>query len=222
MHSMLAISALHLSLTASRKDSLESSSFVAQAKSHQTIALSLLSSRVTRVTVENFDAMYATAMLIFLFSVVLIPSSRSPPRPLNDIQSLSALGREILAVRREGQERCEIKQSYLIREYHRWDHQPPLPQKLCQIMLNLEGLLASLPKSEINAGNNFEYQHAITFLRMTFDAANSNPQHPAMMFMCFSFLSPRFLELINTEDTVTFLILEHYGIGLLHSHIKWW
>jgi hypothetical protein len=218
---MLATSALHLSQTAKPEESADISFYAALAAHHHVIALSLLTPHVTRVTVENFDSLYATSMLIFLFNVGLMTSSDSSRLP-HDIVPLSELAKGILAVRTAGEERCEIKRSYMLRNFCPWDYPPPLPDGLHRTIQNIENFVSSLPKTGDKIHNKTEYQEAIRLLRATFNAVNLNRQHPAMIFMWFTLVSRRYFELVQFKDTISLMILAHYGICMLQFKDKWW
>lgn len=221
MHSMLATSALHLSQTAKPEESANISFYATLATHHHVRALSLLTPHVTGVTMENFDSLYATSMLIFLFNVGLMASSDSS-RLSHDIVPLSELAKGILAVRKAGEERCEIKRSYMLLEFCPWDYPPPLPDGLHRTIRNIEKLATSLPQTEDKIKNKTEYKEAIRLLRATFNAVNLNRQHPAMIFMWFTLVNRRYIELVQSKDTISLVILAHYGICMLHYKDKWW
>ncbi|KAE8551333.1 hypothetical protein EYB25_005218 [Talaromyces marneffei] len=221
MHSMLATSALHLSQTTTPKESADISFYAALATHHHVMALSLLTPHVTSVTMENFDSLYATSMLIFLFNVGLMASSDSS-RLSHDIVPLSELAKGILAVRRAGEERCEIKRSYMLRDFCPWDYPPPLPDGLHRTIQKIERLVASLPETEDRIEAKTEYQEAIKLLRATFNAVNLNRQHPAMVFMWFTLVDRHYIELVQSKDSISLMILAHYGICMLQYKDKWW
>lgn len=221
MHSMLATSALHLSQIAKPEESADISSYAALAAHHHVIALSLLTPHVTSVTIENFDSLYATAMLIFLLNVGLMTSSDSS-RLSHDIVFLSELAKGILAVRKAGEEICERKESYMLRDICPWDDPPPLPDSLHRTIRNIERFVASLPETGEENQIKIEYQKATRLLRATFNAVNLNRQHPAMIFMWFTLVDRRYIELVHSKDTISLMILAHYGLCMLQFKDKWW
>jgi hypothetical protein len=221
MHSMLATSALHLSQTAKPEDSTSINFYAALAAHHHVRALSLLTPHVTAVTMQNFDSLYATSMLIFLFNVGLMTSSDSS-RLSHDIVPLSELAKGILAVRQAGEEICEIKKSYMLRDFCPWDYPPPLPDCLHRTIRNIEKFVTSLPETGDKIQNKTEYQEAIRLLRATFNAVNLNRQHPAMIFMWFTLVDRRYIELVQSKDTISLVILAHYGMCMLQFKDKWW
>ncbi|EED15690.1 conserved hypothetical protein [Talaromyces stipitatus ATCC 10500] len=219
MHSILAVSALHLSQTANPENLADIRFYAALATNHHVTALSLLTPHVTGVTINNFDAMYATAMLVFLYALMTLSDSSCLSQ---HIVALSELAKGILAVRREGEERCEIKKSYLLRDYCAWDHPPPLPDGLHRTVRNIEHLVASLPETKEKTENKTEYQQAIRILRCTLNAVNLNREHPAMVFMWLTLVNRRYIELVESKDTMALMILGHYGICMLQVKDKWW
>lgn len=221
MHSMLATSALHLSQIAKPEESADTSFYAALAAHHHVVALSLLTPHVTSVTMENFDSLYATAMLIFLLNVGLMTSSDSS-RLSHDIVFLSELAKGILAVRKAGEEICERKKSYMLRDICPWDYPPPLPDRLHRTIRNIERFVASLPETGEKNQNKTEYEEATRLLRATFNAVNLNRQHPAMIFMWFTLVDRRYIELVRSKDTISLMILAHYGICMLQFKDKWW
>lgn len=220
MHSMLAISALHLSQTKKLEESADMSFYTALAAHHHVQALSLITPHVTHVTMENFDSLYATSMLIFLFNVGLMASSASS-RLSHDIVHLSELAKGILAVRKAGEE-WEMKKSYMLRDFYPWDYPPPLPDGLHRTIQNIEKFVDSLPETENKIQNKTEYQEAIMLLRATVNAVNLNREHPAMIFMWFTLVNRRYIDLVQAKDTTSLIILAHYGICMLQLEGNWW
>ncbi|OKL55306.1 hypothetical protein UA08_09414 [Talaromyces atroroseus] len=218
MHSMLAISALHLAQTTKARDYSDERSYVDLAAHNYHQALSLLIPNVTVVTTGNFDALYASAMLTFLFNIGRLNSSNSARLPY-DIAALSELGKGVLAVRLEGAMRHKIKSSQLMREYRPWDSPQPLPDSIDRAIKHIENLVHSLPESRKNKD---QYIQATQLLRFTFNALTQNPEQPAMIFMWLVLVDRRFIELLRAKDTMALLILGHYGICAFQIKDKWW
>jgi hypothetical protein len=221
MHSMLAISALHIAQTIKSKDFSDERLYTGLAAHHYHQALSFLIPNVTGVTADNFDALYASAMLTFLFNIGRFNSSNSS-RLAVDIAALSELGKGVLAVRLEGAMRHKIQSSQLMREYRPWDCPPALPDTMDRTIKHMENLVHSVPETRNGSKRKDQYIQATKLLRFTFNALTRNPEQPAMIFMWFVLVDRRFIELLRVKDTMALLILGHYGICALQVKDKWW
>lgn len=218
MHGILAVSALHLARTAK---SFDTGFYTDLAIHHHNLALSFLRPVVTSVTARNFDALYASAMLTFLFNIGLLKFSDSS-RLVRDITALSELAKGILAVRREGTDRHKIGNSHLVREYRSWDSPLPLPMAINRTIKNIEHVVHSLPETGEEAENKNLYIQTTKRLRLTLNALTRNPDHPAMIYMWFSLVDRRYIELLKYNDPLALLILAHYGICMLLVKDTWW
>lgn len=221
MHNMLAVSALHLSQTSKGGDLFDATYYRELAIYHHNWAVSLLRPHVIDVTIKNFDALYASSMLAFLFNAVLLRSSNSS-RLGHNIAALCELARGTLAVRQEGFKRFNIESSHLMREYRPWDYPPPLPDTIHRTIKHIEKLVNSLPETGHASKNKTQYMKSTKLLRMTFNALNLNHDQPAMIFMWLVLIDREYVDLLKSRDTMALLILAHYGICATEVKDKWW
>lgn len=215
MHSILAISALHLSKSTTISTS-EATAYRSLGLYHHGFAVSCFRPLVTAVGVRNFNALYASATLIFIFSAAR-PKPAASSSILSELSEQFGLARGVRAVRDEGSKALRAEDSELLRAPRAWDFSSALPSDTVRSVLYLESAVNSLPDSE----SKYLFTRVVHNLRQTFTALVVNPDQPLLAFMWLTLVDRRYIQLLASQDAMAVLIMAQYSLCLLQVSDNW-
>lgn len=236
-HILIAISALHASLTQPGLSPAEKREYRGIGLYHQNAALALIQPVLPSLKEETSQVagLFGAAWLIFLFNVSL-------PRPcdrkewlIDEIVKLSELSKGVVVVISAYRASCasneEEAKSLVMAgplrgffgHFLPWRHQNVSPavrrEKLPQ---TLQRILVSIDADEsIPLQRKELYNYAIDELAINIVAMALNPRHPAIVFMWLISMHRSFIELVAQRDGFALLIFRAYGVWAAQMDQVW-
>ncbi|KAH8705855.1 hypothetical protein BGW36DRAFT_286374 [Talaromyces proteolyticus] len=221
MHGLLAVSALHFSQK-STTPKADANHYRSLAIDHHNFSVSLFRPLVTELTSENFDLLYANAMLILMFNSVFLGSTNNNSSSLpNDMVSIHELAKGVTILRAQA---LKIKSdSKLYQHYRDIGDSPPfeLPEGISRTIKNIDKAVNCLPDFGDGSEKKPVYLQAVALLRYTLYGFFVNHDHPALLFVWVAMADRRYLDLLMASDIMALRILAHFGICLLQVGDEW-
>jgi hypothetical protein len=237
-HILIAISALHASLTQPALSLAEKREYRDMGLYHQNAALALIQPVLPSLK-EDFSqiaGLFGAAWLIFLFNVSL-PRRQSDRKDwvIDEIVKLSELSKGVVVVLTTYKASCasneEEAKSLVMAgplrgffgHFLPWRHQTvsplvrreKLPQTLQRILVTIEAD-ESLPVLRKQL-----YHHAIDELALTVVAMAFNPRHPSIIFMWLISARREFVDLVAERDVLALRIFRAYGVWAARMDQVW-
>lgn len=236
-HILIAISALHASLTQPSLSSAEKREYQELGLYHQNAALALIQPVLPSVKEETTQiaGLFGAAWLIFLFNVALPRPSERADWVIDEIIRLSELAKGVVVVisayRTSGASNEEEAQSLMMAgplrgffgHFLPWRHQSVSPsvrrEKLPQ---TLQLILATIETDEsIPPQRKQLYRHGIDEIALCIVAMAFNPKHPAIVFMWLISTRRAFVELVAERDVYALEIFRAYGLWAAQIDQVW-
>lgn len=216
-HCVLAISALHLSET-SHPSAAEALNHRAQAIYYQNTALSLLGPQLVNVNAENCNALYASAVLVFLFTAAF-PRPSDKSTLLDEIVEMSEIAKGVPAVLKGSPGDLSAGPLRAWFTFHHWESPNSLlPGHISQ---SLRRMRESIDKFAVEDKRKI-YISAVEKLKLALAAFAVNTFHPAFIFMWLAEVDRGFLDLVKSRDRIALYIFGHYGTCALGIKDRWW
>ncbi|CRG91903.1 hypothetical protein PISL3812_08957 [Talaromyces islandicus] len=236
-HILIAISALHASLTQPSLSPAQKREYREVGLYHQNAALALIQPVLPSLKDETSQVagLFGAAWLIFLFNVSLPRQCDRKEWVVDEIVKLSELSKGVVVVisayrassAHNEEEAKSLVMSGPLRGFFGhflpWRHQKVSPavrrQKLPQ---TLQHILARIEVDEsIPLLRKQLYHHAIDELAVTIVAMALNPRHPAIIFMWLISTHRSFVQLIAARDTFALQIFRAYGVWAAKMDQVW-
>lgn len=236
-HIMIAISALHASLTQPALSSAEKREYQEIGMYHQNAALALMQPVLPSLKEDTSQVagLFGAAWLIFLFNVSFPRQCSRKEWLIDEIVKLSELSKGVVVVisayrascAQDEEEAKSLVMAGPLRKFFGhflpWRHQNVSPavrrEKLPEI---LRRILVSVDADEsIPLQRKELYHHAIDELAVTIVAMALNPRHPAIVFMWLISTHRSFVELVSQRDVFALLIFRAYGVWAAQTDQVW-
>lgn len=196
-HCVLAVSALHLSQTSNISTS-EIQNYRSLGIYHQNAALSLPRPQLAAINADNCDALLASAMLTFFFTVAF-PRPADKSMLLDDIVELSSLAKGVYTVSERARRVLGKGPLRDLRSFRPWDTPDSLlPENVSQRLHRIRCMVNMLSSDE---GREI-YLSAIGMLEQMLAALTANPFRPAFIFMWLVQVDRKFMDLIRSRDPI--------------------
>lgn len=218
-HCVLAVSALHLSET-SHFSAAAALSYRNLGIHHQNAALSFFRSQLDRITAENCDALFASAWLVFLFTVAFPRRTDKSTLLLDEIVDMSELGKGVHTVLKgaPGNPDHGPLRAWFIYFRH-WDSPDMLlPEHVSRPLRRMREMIDTYAEELKRT----IYIFAVEKLKLTLAAFTVNAYHPAFIYMWLVEVDRDFLELVRSRDRIALYIFGHYGVCARRVADQWW
>jgi hypothetical protein len=218
MHSILALSALHL-IHVKPPGSRET--YRVAAVNQHDLCLSAFRPHLQDITKENCDALFATSFLITFF-VLGQPQAPGSPRSSSVIQEVLELSELI----KGATEVTQTSRSWILAGIYApivsplpWDD-AVLPQAVLNAM---EALKRDVIAATVDSENEKTMcTEAVRLLMENFRAVICNPNWKSIVWLWLTLVDRQFLSLLMARKPAALVIIAHYGVVLHFSRNSWW
>lgn len=222
MHSILAISALHLSQQCPES---HRQTYTENALRHHSLALALCAPHLSNVTPENCHALFACSLLIATFSFASQGLFKIVgPMSVNQVAEVFKLVRGTASIVEKARPWIEQGDMRLLLKFTRCAQQKPRSRHTHEVHARLEALIeqhADGGHSHLPSGRQAVVLRSMERLLAVFDACIAS-ENQATILAWPTLIHLEYLDLMLQKEPRTLVTLAYYG-AVLHIMTKaWW
>jgi hypothetical protein len=217
MHSVLAMSALHLSSISPQN---QRHAYFNAAIQHHNTSLSGYQLLLNNVNEENGDATIANSCMLAIISAAMWnnPGNSEPQAPIEGIIEVAALTKGVHVIINAGDPFVKRGKLAPLLNPKPWDDSPTLPPDVVPALNVLRARIDSSYAPERAS----VYLKAIQLLHVTFEAQQVNPNHLPIALLWLVLLDRDFLDLLRDRDAMALVIFAHFGVVCQAASTLWW